>query len=80
MHLSARYLPSSFWWIHRLAATPDQPSKQLTQSFEPAKRKTERLSQALAKQRDRLQQIRRELQQAGVSTRNLMDNSLLAAS
>jgi septal ring factor EnvC (AmiA/AmiB activator) len=45
------------------------------------KRKTERLSQALAKQRDRLQQSRRELQQAGVSTRNLMaDNARLGAS
>jgi TP901 family phage tail tape measure protein len=67
--------------LRREVASTDQPSKQLTQSFEAAKRKTERLSQALAKQRDRLQQSRRELQQAGVSTRNLMaDNARLGAS
>lgn len=67
--------------LRREVANTDQPSKQLTQSFEAAKRKTERLSQALGKQRDRLQQSRRELQQAGVSTRNLMaDNARLGAS
>ncbi|MGB0503596.1 MAG: phage tail tape measure protein, partial [Thalassolituus sp.] len=67
--------------LRREVASTDQPSKQLTQSFEAAKRKTERLSQALGKQRDRLQQSRRELQQAGVSSRNLMgDNARLGAS
>lgn len=67
--------------LRREVASTDQPSKQLTQSFETAKRKTERLSQALGKQRDRLQQSRRELQQAGVSARNLMgDNARLGAS
>jgi TP901 family phage tail tape measure protein len=67
--------------LRREIASTDQPSKQLTQSFEAAKRKTERLSQALGKQRDRLQQSRRELQQAGVSSRNLMgDNARLGAS
>ena len=67
--------------LRREVASTDQPSKQLTQSFEAAKRKTERLSQALGKQRDRLQQSRRELQQAGVSARNLMgDNARLGAS
>jgi TP901 family phage tail tape measure protein len=67
--------------LRREVASTDQPSKQLTQSFDAAKRKTERLSQALGKQRDRLQQNRRELQQAGVSSRNLMgDNARLGAS
>lgn len=67
--------------LRREVASTDQPSKQLTQSFDAAKRKTERLSQALGKQRDRLQQSRRELQQAGVSSRNLMgDNARLGAS
>jgi len=67
--------------LRREVASTDQPSKQLTQSFEAAKRKTERLSQALGKQRDRLQQSRRELQQAGVSSRNLVgDNARLGAS
>lgn len=67
--------------LRREVASTDQPSKQLTQSFEAAKRKTERLSQALGKQRDRLQQSRRELHQAGVSSRNLMgDNARLGAS
>ncbi len=67
--------------LRREVASTDQPSKQLTQSFEAAKRKTERLSQALGKQRDRLQQSQRELQQAGVSSRNLMgDNARLGAS
>lgn len=67
--------------LRREVASTDQPSKQLMQSFEAAKRKTERLSQALGKQRDRLQQSRRELQQAGVSARNLMgDNARLGAS
>jgi len=67
--------------LRREVASTDQPSKQLTQSFEAAKRKTERLSQALGKQRDRLQKSRSELQQAGVSTRNLMaDNARLGAS
>ncbi|SMG64175.1 phage tail tape measure protein, family, core region [methanotrophic bacterial endosymbiont of Bathymodiolus sp.] len=61
--------------LRREVASTDQPSKQLTQSFEAAKRKTERLSQALGKQRDRLQQSRRELQQAGVSARNLIGNN-----
>jgi TP901 family phage tail tape measure protein len=67
--------------LRREVASTDQPSKQLTQSFDAAKRKTERLSQALGKQRDRLQQSRRGLQQAGVSARNLMgDNARLGAS
>ncbi|MCL6419413.1 phage tail tape measure protein [Aestuariirhabdus haliotis] len=67
--------------LRREVASTDQPSKQLTQSFEAAKRKTERLSETLGKQRDRLQQSRRELQQAGVSSRNLMgDNARLGAS
>jgi hypothetical protein len=35
--------------LRREIASTDQPSKQLTQSFEAAKRKTERLSQALGK-------------------------------
>lgn len=61
--------------LRREVASTDQPSKQLTQSFDAAKRKTERLSQALGKQRDRLQQSRRELQQAGVSARNLIGNN-----
>ena len=67
--------------LRREVASTDQPSKQLIQSFEAAKRKTERLSQALAKQRDRLQLSRRELKQAGVSSRNLVaDNARLGAS
>ena len=67
--------------LRREVASTEQPSKQLTQSFEAAKQKTQRLSAELAKQRDRLQRSRRELQQAGVSTRELSrENSRLGAS
>ncbi|WP_144077910.1 phage tail tape measure protein, partial [Solemya velum gill symbiont] len=67
--------------LRREVASTEQPSKQLTQSFEAAKQKTQRLSAELAKQRDRLQRSRRELQQAGVSTRELSrENTRLGAS
>jgi len=59
----------------------DQPSKQLSQSFETAKRKTERLSNELAKQRDRLTKHRSELQKSGVQSNHLArDNAKLGES
>lgn len=67
--------------LRREVASTEQPSKQLTQSFEAAKQKTQRLSAELAKQRDRLQRSRRELQQSGVSTRELSrENTRLGSS
>lgn len=57
------------------------PSKQLQRSFESAKLKTERLSDALGKQKEHLQKSRRELERTGVSTRHLAkDNVRLGAS
>ena len=59
----------------------DQPSKQLSQSFETAKRKTERLSNELAKQRDRLTRHRSELQKSGIQSNHLAhDNAKLGES
>lgn len=67
--------------LRREVANTDQPSKQLIQNFETAKRKTERLSEKLQKQRERLQQNKRALQQAGLSTKDLVaDNARLGAS
>ncbi len=62
--------------LRKQMAGTEQPSKQLAQSFESAKQKTERLSRALAKQRDRLQRSRRELEQAGISTKNLSNDNI----
>jgi TP901 family phage tail tape measure protein len=67
--------------LRREIASTDQPTKQLSQSFDAAKRKTERLSQQQGKQRDRLQRSRQALNQLGLSTRNLVaDNTRLGKS
>jgi Phage-related minor tail protein len=67
--------------LRRELASTDQPTEQLSQSFDTAKRKTERLSQQLGKQRDRLQRSRQALNQLGLSTRNLVaDNTRLGLS
>ena len=59
----------------------DQPSKQLSQSFETAKRKTERLSNELARQRERLTRHRSALQKSGIQSNHLArDNAKLGES
>lgn len=59
----------------------DQPTKQLSQSFETAKRKMQRLSNELAKQRDRLTKHRSELQRSGIRSNQLArDNARLGES
>ena len=54
--------------LRKQIAQMDKPSKQLTQSFESAKKKTEQLSHQLAKQRERLQASKRALEQTGLSS------------
>ena len=57
--------------LRKEMAATDQPSKKLTQSFESAKQKAASLSVKLATQKDKLRQVRRELDGAGIDTRNL---------
>ena len=56
--------------LRKQIAQTDKPSQQLTQSFEAAKKKTEQLSNHLAKQKERLQSSRRALEQTGISSQN----------
>lgn len=57
--------------LRKEMATTDQPSKKLIQSFEAAKQKAASLSVKLATQKDKLRQVRYELDGAGIDTRNL---------
>lgn len=57
--------------LRKEMAATDQPSKKLIQSFESAKQKASSLSLKLATQKDKLRQVRRELDGAGIDTRNL---------
>ena len=57
--------------LRKEMAATDQPSKKLIQSFESAKQKAASLSVKLATQKDKLRQVRRELDDAGIDTRNL---------
>jgi len=56
--------------LRKQISQTDKPSKQLTQSFEAVKKKTEHLSSQLGKQKDRLHSSRRALDQIGISTKN----------
>lgn len=67
--------------LRRELAQTQQPSRQLTQSFEAARQKAERLSGALGQQRERLQRARQALRDTGLSTENLAaDNRRLGQS
>ncbi len=57
--------------LRKEMAATDQPSKKLIQSFESAKQKAASLSTKLGTQKDKLRQIRRELDGAGIDTRQL---------
>ena len=57
--------------LRKEMAATDQPSKKLIQSFESAKQKAASLSVKLATQKDKLRQVRRELDGAGIDTRKL---------
>ena len=67
--------------LRRELAQTQNPSRQLTQSFEAAKQKAERLSGALAQQRQRLQKAKQALRETGLSTERLTaDNRRLGQS
>lgn len=57
--------------LRKEMAATEQPSKKLIQSFELAKQKTASLSIKLGSQKDKLRQVRRELDGAGINTRKL---------
>ncbi len=61
--------------LRREMAKTGPPSQQLSQSFDRAKQNADRLSASLSKERERLQQARQALRQAGVSTDNLADDN-----
>lgn len=57
--------------LRKEMAATDQPSKKLSQSFELAKQKAASLSIKLGSQKDKLRQVRRELDGAGINARKL---------
>ncbi len=57
--------------LRKEMAATEQPSKKLIQSFELAKQKSASLSIKLGSQKDKLRQVRRELDGAGIDTRKL---------
>ena len=61
--------------LRKEMAATDQPSKKLIQSFEAAKRKAASLSLKLGTQKDRLRQVQRELESAGINTRKLANEN-----
>ncbi len=61
--------------LRKEMAATDQPSKKLIQSFEAAKQKAASLSLKLGTQKDRLRQVRRELESAGINTRKLANEN-----
>ena len=61
--------------LRKEMAATDQPSKKLIQSFEAAKQKAASLSLKLGTQKDRLRQVQRELESAGINTRKLANEN-----
>lgn len=61
--------------LRKEMAATDQPSKKLVQSFKAAKQKAASLSLKLGTQKDRLRQVRRELESAGINTRKLANEN-----
>ena len=61
--------------LRKEMAATDQPGKKLIQSFEAAKQKAASLSLKLGTQKDRLRQVRRELESAGINTRKLANEN-----
>jgi len=67
--------------LRKAIASTNNPSKKLIQDFERAKQKSISLSAKLSTQRDRLRQVRNELNRTGINTNRLIsENRRLGAS